>query len=505
VVKLAVRALGALALLVGAYLLVVGLVAGLAFGLRAVVGAGGGGYGAFRLLVFVLLLAAVAAWTLVTATLRGPDPVRGVRLARQEHPQVWALVDGVATAVRTRVPDELVLVDQASAAVLEHARFLRPSHRVLVLGAPLLVTLSAAQLTAVVAHELGHYSGRHTALARLTYRGQEVLVRMIRRLGPRSLLGRVLAQCVRAYVAVAAAVSRRYEFEADTYAAELVGAQVAAEAVGEVPLVAAGWHHYRRADVLAAEEMGKRPDRMLLVFGDLWSRGARRTRAVTDLGRWPEGPSIYDTHPPTKERVARLQASADSSPPPAEGPQGPALDLIADPASTFGTLEDQIYAGRELEAASWETLVAEEGRGRARGAAQQLGWAAEQEGLVDRGDLAALLEVVEDGLGGRLSGRYLDRTAPELTRQVVLIDLLTRTVENALLEQQGFRHVPGSEGEPVLVDAHGALAGVRDLVAPAVRDPAAVEPLRRWAGERGLLRVHHTLTETPAGMPDAPP
>ncbi len=33
------------------------------------------------------------------------------------------------------------------------------------IGAPLLIGLSVDQMRSVLAHELGHYSGRHTALA----------------------------------------------------------------------------------------------------------------------------------------------------------------------------------------------------------------------------------------------------------------------------------------------------------------------------------------------------
>jgi Zn-dependent protease with chaperone function len=493
-VKLATRSLLALGLLAGAYLLIVGLVACLAFGVRAAVGAWGGGYGAFRLLVLVLLLAAAAAWSLVAATLRRSAPVTGVRLSRQAQPRLWALVDQVAAAVRTRAPDELVLVEDANAAVLEEARLLRTSHRVMVVGAPLLMTFDVARLTAVLAHELGHYSGRHTALDRLTFRGQEMLVRMIWRLGPRSLLGRLLTVCTGGYVAVAAVVSRGYEFEADEYAAELAGSRATADAVQQVPQVAAAWHHYRRADVLRAEDAGRRPARMFEVFGGLWAIGERRSRAAADAIRWAPESSLYDTHPPTEDRVERLLARDLPGRGLAEDGEAPAHTLLDSPGETLARLEDLLYEGRGLVPTPWEELVADHGRERARGAAEQLGWAAEQEGFTEHADLAALLEIVEDGRGTTLSGRYMDRGAPETSRRLVLVDLLTRTVENALIECGALRHVPGPDGEPVLLDADGTPLPVRDLVSAAVRDPAEVEPLRRWAGRRGLLRVHRTLS-----------
>ena len=172
----------------------------------------------------------------------------------------------------------------------------------------------------------------------------------------------------------------------------------------------------------------------------------------------------------------------------------PAHTLLDSPDETLAQLEELVYEGRDLVPTPWEELVAEHGRERARGAAEQLGWAAEQEGFTEHADLAALLEIVEDGRGTTLSGRYMDRGAPETSRRLVLVDLLTRTVENALIECGALHHVSGPDGEPVLLDEDGTPLPVRDLVTAAVRDPAAVEPLRRWAGRRGLLRVHRTLS-----------
>ena len=488
--KLALRSLAALGLLLSAYLTVIGLVAGLAFAVRAAVGAGGG-YGAFRLLLFVVLLAAAMVGSLVVATVRRPQPVSGVRLTRGDQPEIWTLVDRVAAEVRTRAPDELVLVEQANAAVLEEARFPGRSHRVLVVGAPLLVTLRADQLTAVLAHEMGHYSGRHTALDRMAYRGNEILIRLVRQLGPRSLLGRVVALVAGAYGAIGAAVSRRYELDADAFAAELVGPQAVADAVTEVPLVAAGWHYYRRADVLRAEDSGRRPTRMVLAFGELWARGERRERAAVDANRWRPASSTFDTHPETEVRVARLLERENHVPGVMETLAAhSALSLMRRPEETFAHLEEQIYAGRDLVTVDWDELVAEHGRERARSAAAQLASAAEREGLAPRADLAALLELVEDGRATALTDQSVRGDDPELVRRLRLVDRLTLVVEDALVERHGYRHTWGPDGDPVLVGPHGEPLPVREMVRAAVSDPSAVEPLRRWAGERGLLRVH---------------
>ena len=59
------------------------------------------------------------------------------------------------------------------------------------IGAPLMMGLTGQQLRSVLAHELGHFSHRHTALAPIAYRGQVTLGHLVGQLGHESLTGRV--------------------------------------------------------------------------------------------------------------------------------------------------------------------------------------------------------------------------------------------------------------------------------------------------------------------------
>lgn len=76
---------------------------------------------------------------------------------------LWDTVRRLADDVGTRVPDEIRIVPEVNAAVVEESQLLglHAGRRYLYLGIPLLQGLSVAQLQAVIAHELGHYSGRH--------------------------------------------------------------------------------------------------------------------------------------------------------------------------------------------------------------------------------------------------------------------------------------------------------------------------------------------------------
>jgi Zn-dependent protease with chaperone function len=487
-VKLTLRALVAVFLLVGAQLLVLALVAAVAFTVRALVDDGQRGYGVFRAALFALGLAVVACWSLVRSAVRRPPPLPGVALTREAQPAIWAEIDAVAQLAVTRAPDELRLVEAANAAVVEEARSFRRSRRTLLLGAPLVVALDQGALRVVLAHELGHYSRRHTVLARVTYRGQQLLGDLVLRLGPRTLVGRLLDLYGRLYLAVAAAVSRNQEHEADRLAAEISGAQLTSETVAALPELAAAWHHFRRSDVLYAEERGKRPDRLLMVFGERWLNPSCRAALQEGMPRWDPPASAYDTHPRTEARVARLRLLAgDEQTSGRPAGASPALELLREPEATLGALEELIYEGSGLVPTPWTQLLAEKAAADAAGAARQLGWSAQQEKLAEHATVGVLLDLVEAGEGPRLAGRFMDRGAPLVLRRKALSRLLLRTLEHALVERHGLHHVPGDDGRPVLRSPDGTPVPPPSLVEAAAQEPGAVGALRAWAQHHDLL------------------
>jgi Zn-dependent protease with chaperone function len=98
----------------------------------------------------------------------------------------------------------------------------------------LLVGLTERQMIAVLARELGHYSGRHTALSGVTYRGAEAVQRVIARLRGDTLLAKLFSVYGKLYAAVSRTVNRRQELEADQFMAQIAGKQAAASALREL-------------------------------------------------------------------------------------------------------------------------------------------------------------------------------------------------------------------------------------------------------------------------------
>src|SRR5258705_1515010 len=132
------------------------------------------GSGATKVAFFTLAAGAGIVAALWRVLRPKPEPMTGVPVVRSQAPQLWHTVHELAATAKTRVPDEIVLIPMVNAAVSEDARLLGllGGRRRLYLGVPLLQALTVAQLRAILAHELGHYSGQHTRLGAIAYRGR---------------------------------------------------------------------------------------------------------------------------------------------------------------------------------------------------------------------------------------------------------------------------------------------------------------------------------------------
>ena len=150
------RALRALLLLAGFYLLGVLLLAVLAGAdyllfLHAPTSLAG------KLIIVSVLLAIPLVRGLFMLRTPRDEEMAGLPVTESDEPELWRTVRELADEVGTTAPSRIVLTADVNAAVAEDARLLglRPGPRRLYLGVPLLQGLSQAQLRAVLAHELG--------------------------------------------------------------------------------------------------------------------------------------------------------------------------------------------------------------------------------------------------------------------------------------------------------------------------------------------------------------
>ncbi|MEE1829560.1 M48 family metalloprotease [Streptomyces sp. SP17KL33] len=392
------RALRALVLLAGFYLLGVILLAALVGADYLLYLHAPSGVAAKLYVVSVLLAIPLVRGLFMLRTPRGEEPP-GLPVTEADEPELWRTVRELADHVGTRAPSRIVLTADVNAAVAEDARLLGllPGPRRLYLGVPLLQGLTEAQLRAVLAHELGHYSNSDTRLAALTVRGRAQVLRTVRHFEERAdksagrerarqekknakaaakgkktreidtghagLTYRAMAKIyigyAKLYMRATLAGSRRQEYAADLASVRVAGRDATASALREIPALDAAFGFYMNSYATLGAEARLMPPRGEFFGGYGRMLSARQLELVglrTDLPTEPASP--YDSHPPIADRVERIEAL------PADGrtdeARGAALGLLTDPDRTLAALEDAVLTEDVLRfrrTGDWQELL----------------------------------------------------------------------------------------------------------------------------------------------------
>jgi Zn-dependent protease with chaperone function len=263
---------------------------------------------------------------------RAPE---GLPLERSEAGALCDLVEEIRRAVAAPPVDGITVTGgfHASAAVDTPSWWLR-RRRTLVLGFPVLTTLSLHELRAVIAHELAHFSSAHDPFASWVYRTRASWLAL------RTALDRRLATPVYVYwilrwyeprlKAASAEVSRRHELVADRVAMTVAGSRAAADALlvfesGERFADDTHWPAIQAAYQTAA--VPPRPYSEMLT----WNARQASTDLVESL--LADDTESDDTHPSLRERLARFGQTARVPPPMARSAGhellGPQLEVLA--------------------------------------------------------------------------------------------------------------------------------------------------------------------------------
>jgi heat shock protein HtpX len=364
------RALAAIALTAGFYILALGIAVTLIAGPAALWMSRGYGN------IFATIALAIAGLTILRALVPARDAfvAPGPELTPHAQPALHAELAAVADAVGEPVPPAVYLAGDVNASVAEiSAGLLRGRRRIMILGLPLLAALTPRQLRAVVAHEYGHYIGGDTRFSAWIWRTRVAVLKTVSALDNEdSWFQRVVVRTpfllyAKLFLRLTNAISRRAEFAADEVAASVAGVEAKAQALRALTAAAPAYSAYWREDVAYALERGHRPP---LVAGfqrfleDHDIRAQVDTIVATEIAEGETDP--YDSHPTLADRLRAIgaQPTGEVSPP---APQDSAAALLRDPDRlerellqfTFG-----VEAVAHLEAIDWEQagrLHADEG------------------------------------------------------------------------------------------------------------------------------------------------
>jgi Zn-dependent protease with chaperone function len=423
------RALLALGMLVGLYVLTVVLVlVDLAFIVGVIVNfflSWGASYNQFPSQVLLMLFASIPT---TGAVLYGifavSHGIGGVRpdsvIARHgDAPVLWEMIIELADQVGTRPPTELRLVPAAVAEVEEETRLLGlvGGIRRMYIGLPYLVGMSVAELRAVLGHELGHYAHRHTRIGAIAYRGRAALLQTLTRLERVERASWYLWLFIpyaRLYFWISAAVARRQEHEADAAAAQIVGTAVTTEALRSAHLLPAIWDEFLIRYIEPMRKAGWLPDDPFRVFQAML-HDADVQRLLVDLRQSPPQPprTPFDSHPSLAQRLRMLDRSRKPSNHRSGQDQRTAIELLGngdsattgEPAELIESVRRVMFPRRNRPASlPWRQWMDQAAELLAVAQAKRLIHAAHihDRGLPDT-PLAAVMDLLERPEGQRLA------------------------------------------------------------------------------------------------------
>jgi Zn-dependent protease with chaperone function len=293
--SLAARAVTALVLMVGFYVLAIGISVALLWIPYAEAVYVGRIHP--KLALACVLGAGAVLWAIVPRPDRFEPP--GPQLTRVSAPALFRLIDQVARSTAQVPPAEVYLLNDVNAWVSQRGGVMGfGSRRVMGVGLPLLAQLTPAELAAVVAHEFGHYVSGDVGLGPWIYKTRAAIIRAVAATDETWLAApfRAYAQL---FLKTTLAVSREQEFVADRTAAHVAGSQAAKSALARVAALAPAYSAYLETEVTPVLHAGFLPS---LATG--FSKYVRQPRIAAFMERSASDatasatPDDYDTHPP---------------------------------------------------------------------------------------------------------------------------------------------------------------------------------------------------------------
>lgn len=190
----------------------------------------------------LLIALVLAAWVMIkssfTLLFARFDPPQGRELTREEAPRLFAHLDRIRERLGGPRIHHVLLTDEMNAAIVQHPRFglVGWEQSYLILGLPLLQTLSEDEALSVIAHEYGHLSGHHGRLGGFIYRFRsawgnlQTLSEQWTDWGSR-LIARLFKWYAPYFNAYTFVFARQNEYVADRCSVEIAGQQTVASAL----------------------------------------------------------------------------------------------------------------------------------------------------------------------------------------------------------------------------------------------------------------------------------
>ncbi len=266
----------------------------------------------------LIALGGLAFVVLRAMWVRVPPP-EGIPLQRQAFPELFRILDTMRRHLKGPKIHAVLLTDVFNASVSQNPRlgiFGWPKN-FLVLGLPLLQSVSSQQLEAILAHEYGHLSGAHGKFSAWIYRIRMTWYQLMEAFDQEERWGRGIFQkffdwYAPYFGAYSFVLARSNEYEADRCSADLTSPKLAADALTAIYLKGETLHKNFWPSVYGkADHMPAPPPLMYVEMGKFLREGGPGAKLSDILERvMAEETGSADTHPALKERLTALEQEA---------------------------------------------------------------------------------------------------------------------------------------------------------------------------------------------------
>lgn len=257
------------------------------------------------------------AWLILRALWVRVAAPQGRVLAADEAPALQAEVERLRLAAGAPRLTGIVIDTEFNAAAQSVPRLLglAGNRHYLVLGLPLMRALAPAELSAVIAHEFGHFNGGHGRFAGRIYRVRASWFRLLESLQQQStsastLFVRFFNWYARYFNAYSFVLARENEYEADAVSARVAGVDAARGALVRCETSArrlqeSFWPSLQRRNLTQAEPPASLFADMARALG-----GEDDADAIALADALERRPDFDDTHPTLAQRLGALGLAA---------------------------------------------------------------------------------------------------------------------------------------------------------------------------------------------------
>lgn len=261
---------------------------------------------------------------LISARPKATTSTTGTLLGRSQANELWSVVDDLSMKLNTAPPERIVLTIENKICVTEAEVQIGKQiyqGRTLIISLPLLKNMHNEQCKAIIAHELAHFSGRHTQLSLRffpIYKGaieaRSSIAKAFDKFGATSLGALpamlLLDNFLKSFGEIESEISRQCEKEADTSAAAVTGHTTMVKALINIHALSHCWQQCDQFLFGLLHAEGKATDNIIAFFSNTLNESSAKKAADIIVGS--AIPHPFNSHPTLRQRIEYLGETVEA-------------------------------------------------------------------------------------------------------------------------------------------------------------------------------------------------